>query len=150
MMSHSKKLGAAATLASLACAAGCIADPASPAHFDSGASFSLKAGGQAQSRDGQVQVGFDGVSADSRCPKGVQCVWAGDATVRVWIRRGTGPKEHADLHTAAAAQQSLHSLGQQLSLLRLAPYPIAGKAIAAGDYVATLTLAPSAEAQSER
>ena len=34
MSPHSLKFGAGFTLALLACAAGCIADPASPAHFE--------------------------------------------------------------------------------------------------------------------
>ncbi len=144
------KLPAGLALASLVGAAGCMADPAAPAKIEIGASFSLRAGASAQTRDGLLQIGFERVSADSRCPKGEQCIWAGDATVRVWLKHAGGPIEIGELHAAEGEQQRLHSRGHELRLLRLAPYPIAGKTIASGDYEATLTLKPSAEADSVR
>ena len=40
-----------------------------------------------------LHITFEGVSDDSRCPRGAQCVWAGDATVAVTLRP---PKGAAD------------------------------------------------------
>ncbi|MEO5698508.1 MAG: hypothetical protein ABIQ60_15405 [Burkholderiaceae bacterium] len=102
--------------------------------------FSLKVGESARTADGAWVIGFDGVPADSRCPKGEQCVWAGDATVRVWTQRPGGPKQMRELHTAPSAPRAGDTPGGALRLVRLDPTPITGKAIAQRDYVATLAL----------
>lgn len=97
-----------------------------------------------------MRIGFDGVSADSRCPKGVRCVWAGDATVRVWVQRGAEPKLQRELHTTPGATQAVRLLGHELRLLQLDPYPLAGQPTAAAAYRATLTLKPAPADAVER
>ena len=127
-----------------------VAGPAGPAVFDAGQNFSLRVGESARSREGGLQVGFEGVSADSRCPKGVQCVWAGDAIVRVWLQQGAGPRQLRTLHTAAGASQATSALDHELRLVRLDPTPVAGKALAPDGYVATLVLNRGASGAPER
>ena len=144
------KLAAATIVASLAWTACSMAGPARPVPIEPGKDFSLKAGESAQTPDGSLQVGFDGVTADSRCPKGTQCVWAGDATARVWLQQGPGPKQMHELRAAAGAAQAVRVLGHELRLLRLDPYPVSGRPIAQGDYVATLSLSRSPTADPER
>ena len=135
---------AATTLALSLCWAACsVAAPDQPLLIEAGKSVSLRVGESAQTRDGEWRIGFEGVSADSRCPEGVQCVWAGDATVRVWLQRRAGPRELHELHTAARAASGASapgSDGRRLRLMRLDPSPVASKPVAPGDYVVTLTL----------
>jgi hypothetical protein len=121
-----------------------------PVTIAPGKSFSLKVGERAQIASGGWVVGFDGVTADSRCPKGEQCVWAGDATVRVWVQFGAGPREMRELHLAPGKPQATRVQNQELRLLRLDPYPFSGKVIAQADYRATLTLSDGAAADPER
>jgi hypothetical protein len=141
---------AASVAASLVWTACSLAGPATPITIDLGKAFSLKVGEVAQSREAGVQVGFEGVTADSRCPKGVRCVWAGDAVARVWLQRGTGPRERLDLHTAPGAAQAAGAMGHELRLQRLDPYPVAGRTAPPGEHVATLVLSRGATAAPER
>ena len=82
------RLAAATIVASLVWTACSVADPAQPVYFELEKNFSLRAGESAQTRDGALRIGFDGVTADSRCPKGEQCVRAGEVSVRVWVQQG--------------------------------------------------------------
>ena len=144
------RLAAATILASISWSACSTATPAPAADIEPGQNFSLRAGESAQTRDKALRVGFVEVTADSRCPKGAQCVWAGDASVRVWLQRGNGPMQALDLHTAANAAQAVRVLDHELRLVRLDPYPVNGKAIAKADYVATLTLQRGSTTEPER
>lgn len=145
------RLAFAAIVASLLWASACSsAGTDRPLQIESRASFSLRAGESAQVRDGILRVGFEGVSADSRCPKGEQCIRAGDATVRVWLQRGSGPREPLELHAAPGPAQALRVLDQELRLLRLDPYPVTGRPVSKQDYVVTLALEPRLSSEAER
>ena len=137
---------AATIAASLLWTACSMAGPAGPVAIEPGTNVSLRPGQSAQAGDTGLRIGFEAVLADSRCPKGEQCIVAGDATVRVWLQRGAGPRETRDLHTTPGTAQAANVLGLELRLLRLEPYPVSGSAIAKADYVATLALGPSTAA----
>ena len=144
------RLTAATLIASLAWTACSMAGPARPVHIELGKNFSLRPGESAQISDGDLRVGFEAVTADSRCPKGEQCVWAGDATVQVWLQQGFGPRATRQLHAAPGAAQAASALGHELRLVRLDPHPVSGKAVAKPDHVATLTLSRGSAAEAER
>ncbi len=78
-------------------------------------------------------VRFTGVTADSRCPSGAQCIWAGDAAVTFLV----GGTQTVTLHTTEG-QSSILVAGRLLTLVSLAPYPSLSKTIAQSDYVATI------------
>ena len=141
---------AAAITASLAWTACSVAGPSTATLIEPGQDFSLRVGESAQTRDGALRIGFEGVTADSRCPKGEQCVRAGDATVRIWIQQGAGQKETRELRTAPDAAQSARVMDQSIRLVRLDPIAVTGKAIAKSDYVATLRLTRAAANEAER
>jgi hypothetical protein len=134
------RLGAMVIVASLACMACSMASPGKPPVFEIGKALTLRSGESAQTRDAGLRLGFDGVTADSRCPKGEQCFRAGDATVRVWLQQGGGSKEAGELKTSTGAAQAVRLLGYEVRLLNLDPYPMSGKSIASADYIATLQL----------
>ena len=50
-----------------------------------GSEFELSVGQEARVQGTSLRIRFDGVSQDSRCPQGVQCVWAGNAVVNLRI-----------------------------------------------------------------
>jgi hypothetical protein len=127
----------------MACA---LALPDVPVSVQAGQSFSLKPGQSAHLQRSALRVGFDDVVADSRCPKGERCFSAGDATARVWLQMGSGARQAYELHTAPGAVQTLRVQGHELRLLRLDPYPTAGKPVASSPYAALLTLTPSGDA----
>jgi hypothetical protein len=127
-------------LASACSGAGVTAAPsATPLPVQPGQPFALKAGQVAAAADG-LRIGLDGVSADSRCPKGEQCVWAGDATVHVWWQQAGGARQSGELHTAPGRAASIAVAGRSLRLLRLEPWPVSGRPIAPVDHVAHLLL----------
>jgi Zn finger protein HypA/HybF involved in hydrogenase expression len=126
-----------ATLASVGSFAG-SSEPKSVALEES---FQLKVGECARIEAEALEIGFEEVSSDSRCPKGEQCIWEGDATVRVWLRKASETRETLELHTSPREQSersepSYGSYGVELE--RLDPYPISGKTIPQEDYQATL------------
>jgi hypothetical protein len=133
-----------------ACTACGTGGAAQPAAVDLGTPFSLRAGGSAQTRDAVLRVGFDAVIGDSRCPKGQQCVWAGDASVQVWVQQGSGPRETRVLHTAPGDGQAARVWGHELRLVRVEPMPAAGRTTASGDYTATLLLSRGSTLAAER
>ncbi|MCV2355241.1 hypothetical protein LNV09_13885 [Paucibacter sp. B2R-40] len=133
---------------SLAWAAPLLAAPLTSEEQASAQTINLKIGESAQARDEPaLRIGFAGVAADSRCPKGAQCIWAGEATVRVWLQRGNEPKLTLELTSSSGSVKTLQVLDQELSLLDLSPYPVAGKAPAEEDYTATLSLSRSSAAK---
>jgi hypothetical protein len=104
-------------------------------HLDE--TFVLDAGESARVEAEKLTITFDSVVADSRCPKGAQCIVEGDATIRITAVKGSRRTSH-DLHTSKRAAQEASLEGFSVRLLRLDPYPIEGKAIDPRDYAATL------------
>ena len=131
-------LAIAQMFAFIACAsAGSPADPS--VKLDQ--AFSLKVGTSA-SVDGEgIEIGFDSVVSDSRCPKGAQCIVAGEATIRIWLTRTGQARETRELKTNPpdAAQTSIGSY--RVTLTSLMPEPTVDGAPRASDYVATLVVA---------
>lgn len=95
--------------------------------------------GQAASIEGTgIAILFRSVSADSRCPVDVQCIWAGDAAVVLTISSGS-PREERDttLHTTLDPKAVL--LGSyEVRLMGVAPAPRSGSPIAPASYRVTL------------
>ena len=88
-------------------------------------------------------VRFKEIISDSRCPKGVTCIWAGEAKVLVEIlEEGEVCGERELTISGAAEAVSLQQLfpGESISLLPavLAPYPEISKEIGREDYKLSL------------
>lgn len=106
----------------------------------------LKQGESTSTVGGESRVGFERVIGDSRCPKGVQCVWAGDAIVRIWIQHGAGMRESIELHT----HQGKSGATRNARIVRLDPYPTTNSAIDEKEYVLTLTFDSAASTDPDR
>jgi hypothetical protein len=111
-----------------------------------GQDFSLKPGEMAHLLGGALRVEFEGVPADSRCPKSERCVWQGDATVRVWLQHGCCLRQAHELHTASGDKQTVRVQNHELQLVRLDPHTTTGRAINPGDYAAVLRVSPARSA----
>ena len=105
------------------------------AHAPSGGktqTFSLDEGQSASLSNGG-KITFANVVNESRCPTGVQCVWAGTATARFRLV----PKEGADPFDVVAVLPGgigkddvanllpVDTLGVSVTLAELLPYPVA-------------------------
>ena len=124
-------------------------------------SFQLGVGESAVIESESLVIGFEEVSSDSRCPKGEQCVWEGDATVKVWLQRGSETREIRELHTTAgdlseqsplseASQPRSRAGAYEIKLLLLEPYPISGRALSQDDYQATFEVVREGSASPAR
>ncbi len=82
---------------------------------------------------GGVWLTLTSVPADSRCPQGVQCVWAGDAVAAITVNPGcwkagcAAPATQLQLHTTTEPKAG-DALGYHVTLLGLARIPTAGSA----------------------
>lgn len=99
-------------------------------------SIELKHGGTIE--EGDLSIHFASVSSDSRCPTGVQCVWAGNAEIVLEL---SGDGNHAaTLNTNPQFARSYQTSKYVVTLKELKPYPEAGQDIAMNDYIAVLTV----------
>jgi hypothetical protein len=89
---------------------------------------------------GALEITFESVASDSRCPKGEMCVSEGDAIVVLAVRATGKPAARLELHAAARGPASIGYEGWAIRLVSLEPYPVTGRAIGAAEYVATLSV----------
>jgi len=87
-----------------------------------------------------LQITFEGVSDDSRCPTGVQCVWAGDASATLTLQRRPAAAVQRTLHTNGRFERQTDYEGFVVRLEDIKPYPKEGATIAADAYRATLVV----------
>lgn len=89
----------------------------------------------------RFSIKLDTVLTDSRCPKGVQCVWEGNAEVHLkTIMSSDGKTHHIQLNTNSKFQQDTIIDNYRFRLLQLNPYPEKGKAFPYYDYHATIVI----------
>ena len=70
-----------------------------------------------------VEVGFERVASDSRCPARVVCVWEGEASLELWVRRIAGSRESVGISMPGSQPSSVETADHRISALALAPYP---------------------------
>lgn len=100
--------------------------------------FKLKIGESASGPEG-LKVEFDSVTDDSRCPKGVTCVWAGNAKILLKVQKDAGKPADVELNTNINPKTSRY-LEYELTLKELKPYPEINVPIKSSDYELTLTV----------
>ncbi len=95
---------------------------------------------QVSFRDADLTIRFIGVTSDSRCPRGAQCIWAGEAKCEIeLIAAGTTTQMTLTEHGLTDAGSTEAPQGYVLSF-HISPYPQVGKKIAAGKYRLHLTV----------
>ena len=87
-----------------------------------------------------LQITFEGVSEDSRCPTGVQCMWAGDATATFRLEKPPAAAVERTLHTNGRFERETEWQGFVLRLEDVKPHPKEGMTIAPDDYRATIVV----------
>jgi len=94
-----------------------------------------------------LELGFRDVTDDSRCPKGVICVWEGIAHSRIWIKSPAtdtifiaasilGYCERNDTTRHIAVDTS----GFRITLMQLDPYPVHATTHPKSDYSAMINI----------
>ena len=102
--------------------------------------FSLSVGQRVRVEGEDLQMEFLEVVADSRCPKDVTCIWAGEVRCLVELV-SSGSSERVELTQPGLTGDSNRQAfkGYELSFT-VTPYPEAGKPIPRGDYRLILTV----------
>src|SRR5690349_19932998 len=87
------------TLLLLASLTGCgsSAGNAAPPSLELGVEGTLAASASATVKGTDFEVKFVGITEDSRCPKDVTCVWAGEVKVKLAMRLGSQPPTESEL-----------------------------------------------------
>ena len=86
-----------------------------------------------------IRIKFLSVIEDSRCPEGVNCIWAGVAKIKIQLRKAGKPAKEFELNTNQT-DKTITFEGHEIKLAALTPYPKSGTAIKAASYSATLTI----------
>lgn len=84
------------------------------ARIADGTGFTMQAGGQVRLADGS-RLHYLRLVTDSRCPPGVQCVWAGDAIVAFEWSPAGGAAQAFELHTGKEPRSQV--LGERTLVL---------------------------------
>jgi hypothetical protein len=104
-------------LSMTACATQAIGGNAGVRMIEDGQTFTMHTGEQVKFADSS-SLRYVRVANDSRCPPGVQCIWAGDAEVAFEWTSGSGAVSAFSLHTGKDPKQKV--LGERrLTLVSL-------------------------------
>lgn len=100
--------------------------------------FSLRVGESARLDDTNLTLTFTGVTGDSRCPKDVVCVWAGEATVVLEAQMGDGETAKVTFKVPPGGSSTNEFQDFTLTVMELQPQTVSTKRIEATDYVAKI------------
>lgn len=115
-----------------------------------GAGDARRAGDGVEVRQGREQkikgtdlkLTFLSVAEDSRCPKGVKCIWAGNAKVRLSVRNSKDECAEFELNTNLKPVE--YDFGKyRFCLADLSPYPSIKGELKPRDYTATVAVTKS-------
>jgi hypothetical protein len=99
--------------------------------------FEIKLGQQVSIEHEGLKVSFSYVAEDSRCPEGVQCVWAGNGKVVLKLSKQRKRSAVMRLNTNLEPNHAAYR-DYDVKLVGLNPHPKKDEKIKKRDYVATL------------
>ena len=100
-------------------------------------SFDIKPGQVVALKGGDARVKLVRITEDSRCPQGVQCIWAGNVRAVLLLSAARSRGEEVTLNTARQPRE-IEGRGYVFRITKVLPPKISGKKIGPGDYVLTL------------
>jgi hypothetical protein len=103
---------------------------------DPGAQVTLAPGATVSLKAAEMKVRFVAVTEDSRCPRDVACVWAGEIKVRIEIQQATQLASQVEILEGGSTMAGAY----RVTLVRVEPQPMTGAKIAPQDYRATLQI----------
>ena len=99
----------------------------------------LRYGEISKNADYNISIVLDSVLNDSRCPIGMECIWAGNAEVR-FIYSSANSTQPFVLNTLTSFPTDTLIEGYRIKLNTLTPYPEAGLVIKQVDYKAEIQI----------
>lgn len=104
-----------------------------------GQEFTIRPGKKVTLRGTKLKIRFVSVIEDSRCPKGVQCVWQGNAKASFELSGINRKPLIMRLNTGIDPKEQQYS-GYTVRLVKLTPEPKSGEKINAREYEATVVV----------
>ena len=104
-----------------------------------GQEFGLKINQEAMIEGEGLAVRFESVLEDSRCPEGVDCIWSGNAKIRLRSVKQKQTPAAVELNTDVGSKSSSY-LNYEIRLVALKPRTKADKPIQPNEYRATLII----------
>ena len=104
-----------------------------------GQEFTLPVGETAVIKGEDLSLKFIEVTGDSRCPTGVVCVWAGEATCRLRVTY-QGNQSELVLTQSGGSEGTQDLLKKYTISFKLEPYPESGQEIGEKDYQLVMTV----------
>jgi hypothetical protein len=104
-----------------------------------GQEFKLRVGEQVLIKETGLKISFQSVAEDSRCPKSVDCIWAGNGKVVVHVSGNRRKAADVELNTGLDPKEKRFQ-GYDIKLVSLDPYPEKPGKIKSSDYVLTLVV----------
>jgi hypothetical protein len=105
-----------------------------------GQEFELKINQEATIEGEGLAVTFESVLEDSRCPDGVDCIWSGNAKIRIRSSKQKQTPATIELNTDAGPKSSSY-LNYEIRLVGLKPSPKPNEAVKPHEYKAALIIA---------
>jgi len=103
--------------------AACILEPEEEDTFqDIDEIVELKIGERKIGQPSGLEVGFEKLISDSRCPIGVVCCWQGMAVVQISIKKPDEKRHFISLDSYH--HSTIDTLGLHMEFLQLDPYPV--------------------------
>jgi hypothetical protein len=104
-----------------------------------GQEFELKINQEAAIEGEGLSVVFESVLEDSRCPEGVDCIWSGNAKIRIRSSKQKHAPASIELNTHIEPKLSSY-LDYEIKLVALKPRPKADKPVQSNEYKAALII----------
>ena len=99
-----------------------------------GQDFSLRAGQSASVKGQELQIKFLSVVADSRCPRGVTCIWEGEVSCMVAIKYRGSLRQMIITEPGSTSWPPEISFEEYQIFYHVEPYPEAGVNIPVAEY----------------
>lgn len=99
----------------------------------------VRVGQQKTAARGKIIVKVAAVVEDSRCPVGVNCVWAGNAKIKITLAKGKKAAKSFELNSTLQPQSIIFE-GYEFRLVDLTPRPGETAKMAALHKTATISL----------
>lgn len=87
-----------------------------------------------------ITITFLNVTADSRCPADVMCVWMGQADIELFVQKGDEESTiNLSIGGDSSPEESIFDM-YLIQLMELSPYPYSTEVIRPDEYTATLKI----------
>jgi hypothetical protein len=102
--------------------------------------FTLAPGQTARIESEGMDIRFVEVTGDSRCPAGVECIWAGQVSCAMEITKNNILNQVTLTDSAGSGASTGQDFQNYQIIFSVSPSPVAGKLIAENDYRLRMTV----------